>query len=181
MNSTVEHTVHDPPKTWGRMTMCETMGSSHAFLEHPGDLRLLLRGQSLGDLVAEGARALGDRLCGRAKGGPLGHWIEVEVLATGQERILADWLNRLLHLADRDRWAPVECEVLAWHDGGVRARVRGVPLGEKPCLAKAVIRPKPISIPGRRWLQAEVILQSPRTAPRHRASTRKHAAVTKGR
>jgi SHS2 domain-containing protein len=163
------------------MTMCEAMGASHAFLEQPGELRLLLRGQCLADLVAEGGRALGDRLCGQTKRGPSGPWHNVEIHATGQEAVLGDWLNRLLYLAERDRWAPVDCQVLAVNEGGVRARVRGVSLGEKPCLGKAVIRPKSLDTPSGRGLQAEVILQPPRAASRHRASPRKHAAVTKGR
>ena len=180
MNDALKLAAHDPPATWGRMTMCEAMGASHAFLEQPGKLRLLLRGASLSDLVAEGGRALGDRLCGHARRGPVGPWVDVEIHAAGQEAVLADWLNRLLYLAGRDRWAPVECQVLASNEGGVRARVRGVSLGETPCLGRAVVRPKSLSLPGGRGLQAEVILQPPRGGSRHRAGRRRHAASTKG-
>ena len=160
--------------------MCEAMGASHAFLERTGQLRLLLRGQSLGDLAAEGGRALGDRLCGRARRGPLGHWVDVEVHATGQQAVLADWLNRLLALAKRDRWAPVECQVLASNADTVHARVRGVALGEKPCLGKALIGPKSLRTRGGRGLQVEVILQPARTRSRHRAGPRRHDAMKKG-
>jgi len=163
------------------MTMCEAMGASHAFLEQPGNLRLILRGQSLADLVAEGGRALGTRMCGQAQRGPSGPWVDVEIHADGQESVLADWLNRLLYLAGRDRWAPVECEVIAVNDGGLRARVRGVPLGPKPRLGKAVIRPSSLSAPGGHGLQAEVILEAPRAASRHRTSPRKASAGMKGR
>jgi hypothetical protein len=180
MKNAIKLAAHGPAATWGRMTMCEAMGATHAFLEQPGKLRLLLRGQSLSDLVAEGGRALGDRLCGRATRGPFGPWVDVEVHASGQEAVLADWLNRLLDLAERDRWAPVECQVLASNADSVHARVRGVSLGEKPCLGRAVIRPKSFRTPGGRGLQAEVILQPPRVASRHRATPRKHAAGTKG-
>ncbi|HEY9384903.1 MAG TPA: hypothetical protein VIP80_15445 [Gemmatimonadales bacterium] len=180
MNGTVKLAPRHPPATWGRMTMCEAMGASHAFLEQPGGLRLLLRGQSLDDLVAEGGRALGDRLCGQARRGPFGPWIDVEVHATGQKAVLADWLNRLLYLAGRDRWAPVQCQVLTSTKDGLRARVRGVALGDRPCLGKALIGPKSFRTRGGRGLQAEVILQPPRARSRHRAGPRKHAAGTKG-
>jgi len=146
--------------------MCEEMGASHAFLEQPGRLRLLLRGQTLGDLVSEGGRALGDRLCAPAERGPFGPWVDVEIHGKGREAILGHWLNRLLYLARRDRWAPRECEVLAVNADGVRARVRGVSLGKEPCLRRALIRPKSLSTPGGSGLQAEVILQPPPAASR---------------
>jgi len=163
------------------MTMCEAMGASHTFLEQPGKLRLLLRGQSLGDLVAEGGRALGMRMCGQAKRSLSGPWLDVEIHAGGREAILATWLNRLLYLARRNRWAPVDCQVIAVSDSGLRARVRGVPLGEKPRLRKAVIRASSLVAPGGRGLQADVILKTPREGSGHRASPRKASAGTKGR
>jgi len=149
--------------------MCEVMAPSHVFLEQPGKLRLLLRGQSFGDLVVEGERALSSRLCGQTKPGPSGPWVEVKINAHGREAVLAHWLNRLLYLAGRDRWAPVECQVLAASEGGLRARVRGVALGKEPCLRKAVIGPSSRIGQGPCGLQVEVILQPPLMAPRHRA------------
>jgi hypothetical protein len=163
------------------MTMCETMGASHAFLEQPGELRLLLRGRSLPELLTEGGCALGDRLCGQAKRGPSGPWVELDIHATGQQAILGNWLNRLLDLAERDRWAPVECQLLALSNDGVRARVRGVPLGETPRIGRAVVPSKFSSAPGGRGLQVEVILQPRAKASSHPTKLRKHAAVTRGR
>lgn len=181
MNSAVRPGTHDPPVTWGRMTMCEAMVASHTFLEQPGKLRLFLQGQSLADLVAEGGRALGTHMCGQAKRAPSGPWLEVEIRADGREAVLANWLNRLLHLARRNRWAPVECQVIAANNSGLRARVRGVALGVKPRLGKAVICPSSLFAPGGCGLQAEVILEVPRPASGHRARLRRASASAKGR
>lgn len=184
MSNALKPAAHEAPATRGRMTMCEEIGASHAFLEQPGKLRLLLRGQSLSDLAAEGARALGDRLCGRASRAPLGPWVDVEVHASSREAVIADWLNRLLYLAHRNHWAPTECQLLAVSDSGIRARVRGTPLGEKPCLSRAMIRPNSISTPGWCRLQVQVILQPPAASGallRLGRSRQKKTADTKGR
>ena len=101
-----------PPSTWGRMTMCEAICPSHAFLDHPGNLRLLLRGESLGDLLTEAGRALGHRMCDRSKQGLPGPWLDVSISADGPHAILGVWLNRLLQMAQRDRWAPVEAGLI---------------------------------------------------------------------
>ena len=155
----------DQPATWGRMTMCEALGPSHAFLEQAGRLRLLLRGDSFGEVVAEGARALGDRMCGRAERGPSGPWLDVELHAASREKLLVDWLNRLLYLAGRERWAPVECELITVNDDSLHARVRGVALETKPRLGRAIL-PGSLSAPGGTGLQAEVILKPRRAAIR---------------
>lgn len=179
MNSMHKLETEDPPVTWGRMTMCGEVRASHAFRERPGTLLLLLRGQCLGDLVAEGGRALGVRMCGAAKGAPSGPWLNVDIHADSREAILAGWLNRLLYLARRDQWAPVECQVIALSDSDLRARVRGVPLGKKPRPWKAVIRTSSLGAPGERGLEAEVILETPRedfgprAGPRRRLGARK--------
>ena len=179
MNETLALGARDQPITWGRMTMCEAMGASHAFLEEPGGLRLLLRGQCLADLAVEGGRALGTRLFGKTQLGPSGPWIDVEIRTDSQEAVLAAWLNRLLELAERNRWASVECEVLASSNNGLRARVRGVSLGEELHLGKAVIRSSSFIAPRGRGLQAEVLLEVPRDASPHRTSRRKVSAGVK--
>lgn len=180
MNGAARPGPTDPPATWGRMTMCETLGPSHAFLQRSGQLRLLLRGNSLEDLLVEGARAIGDRLCGQARPAPAGPWLDVEIHADGQERVLGAWLNRLLYLAGRNRWASVESELIALDEGGLHARVRGVTLGAIPPLGRAAILPGSLSSAGGRGLQAEVVLGPVRPAPRRRARGPKGVHSRKG-
>jgi len=152
---------HDTPATWGRMTMGEGVSPTHTFLEEPGKLALILRGESLADLVTEGGRALGSRMRGQAQQGASGPWVEVQCRASGRETLLAEWLNRLLALARRDRWAPVECQVLEVSDSSLHARVRGVPLPGEHRLGKALIRPDSLNALGDHGLQVEVTLEAP--------------------
>jgi CHAD domain-containing protein len=148
--------------------------SAASIVRHPGDLRLLLRGESLRDLVTEGGRALGHRMCGRSKHGLPGPWLDVSINADGPHAILGAWLNRMLELARRDHWAPVECEVTSADDTSLRARVRGVRLGAQPRLTSAVILPGSFVVPGVHGLHAEVML-APRAASRRHAGRRKAA------
>lgn len=152
-----------PRRTWGRMTMSEAMGPSHAFIEGADGLRLILRGHSLGELAAEGGRALGERLRrpGRGTPGP-GPWLELEVSGPDRETMLVNWLNRLLDLSGWLHWAPVECEVIAASDSGLRARVRGVTLPEPCRLERVMLRPNSHVSPDGRDLLADVILREPR-------------------
>jgi hypothetical protein len=119
------------------MTMCEAPTPSHAFLEHLGRQSLLVRGSSLGELAAEGARALGVWLCGGKAPRPLGAWFELSVHAGSADLVFAEWLDRLLALAEQRRWAPVECEILEASDTSLRGRVRGVLLPSRPGRCRA--------------------------------------------
>jgi SHS2 domain-containing protein len=84
----------------------------------------------------------------------------VEIQAGGREAVLAKWLNRLLDMAERNRWAPVECQVSEANDVRLRARVRGVPIPRPPGLRNAVIQLDSISAHGTRGIQAEVSLEA---------------------
>jgi hypothetical protein len=114
-------------------------------------------------------------MCGHSKHGLPGPWLDVSINADGPHAILGAWLNRLLQMARRDRWAPVECEVTAADDTSLDARVRGVRLGTPPRLRSAVILPGSFVVPGVHGLHAEVILEAPRAASRRRAGKRKAA------
>jgi hypothetical protein len=173
--------AHALPRTWGRMTMCDAMGPSHAFLGKPGKLRLLVRGESFADLVAEGGRALVAHLSGDTNGKTWGPWRTVEIHAEGREAVLADWLNRLLDLAGRDRRAPSDFRVLAVSNNALRARVRGKPLAARLHLGRAVIPPGSLTSPDGHGLQAEVRFAAPYQASSPRGGWRKVNAKSKGR
>ena len=147
------------PVSWGRMTMFETPACWHAFIDHPGEHRLLVRGNSFGNLAAEAGRAVGARMHGKAIPKPTEAWRSIEVQASGREAVLRKWVNELIALARRERWAPVECEVLEVDDAGLRARLRGQMLAQAPGLLKAAIRPGCHLAPDGSELVAEVILK----------------------
>jgi SHS2 domain-containing protein len=137
--------------------MGEAQGPSHAFFERDGQLRLLLRGDSLGALVAEAARALGDRPRGGVRSGEGGHWPEVELVPERREKLLMNWLNRLLVLSARNRWAPVDCELISVHDDLLHAPVRGIALAREAVLGRADV-PEAFASPVGGGVQAEVVL-----------------------
>ena len=155
--------------------MCEAVCPSYAFLDNPGERRLRLWGRSLGDLVTESVRALHSLLGERARHGPLGPWVEVDIHGDGPQEILGAWLNRLLELAGRNQWAPVECEVTAVDDGGLRARVRGVRLEARPSLTTATVLSGSLLVPGVPGLHAEVTIRAGPARSRGRAEKCKAA------
>ena len=105
----------------------------------------------------------------------------MEFSACGREAVLAEWLNRLLGLAGRNRWAPVECQVFEASDSGLHARVRGTPLPEPPRLEKAVIRPGSLNALEGHGLQVEVILEASGADASDHAAPVTASASAKGR
>lgn len=109
----------------------------HRFIDHTGEVRLQVRAESLGGLLAEAGRALGLLLLGSSKARVLSTPSVIEVSAHDREALLVDWLNEILFLAETELWVPLEIEVLAVEDTLLRASVRGVPVPESPALVKA--------------------------------------------
>lgn len=101
------------------------------------ELQLRLRATTLGGVLSEAGRALGELLLRGALPTVSGPAREVVVRSTDREALLVDWLNELLYLAETEHWVPAAFESVEASDREVRARVRGVPVAEAPALVKA--------------------------------------------
>lgn len=111
--------------------------SSHAFLDHRGELQLQVRGRSLADILTESARALASLQLHDGPRGPAGPWRETEVRSPDPEALLVDWLNDLIFEAESRCEVATEVEVLAATPTHLQARVRGVAVDQPPALVKA--------------------------------------------
>lgn len=132
--------------------------SSHQLAEHVGEVRLVVRAASLGELLSEAGRAVAGLELGAAGGTAGGEWRPLEVSAPDREALLVEWLNELVFRAESERWVPAEFEPERVTATRARLLVRGVTVPRAPGLVKAAtyhgvaVR----EMPG--GLEAEVVL-----------------------
>ena len=110
---------------------------SHELRQHTSEIELHIRAGSLGDLLAEAGRALGEVQVTSADcvlGGPVR---PIRVLSSDRAALLVDWLNELIFLADIDRWVAMDFSIDLATDIEVRARASGVTLEWAPSRVKA--------------------------------------------
>jgi SHS2 domain-containing protein len=136
----------------------EPLAPSHEVADHTSEVQVRLRAGRLADLLAEAGRALAGL---QLRGLPLraeGEWRPIEVTAPDRDRLLADWLNELIYLAESDRWVATEFDLVTAGPGALRGRARGVTLDRAPGLVKAATMHglRVDEVPG--GLSAEVIL-----------------------
>jgi SHS2 domain-containing protein len=100
----------------------------HERRDRTSEIELHVRAGSLGDLLAEAGRALGEvQLTGAdcVAGGPAR---PLHVFSGDREALLVDWLNELIFLADIDRWVAMDFSIDLVSDTEVRARASGITL-----------------------------------------------------
>jgi SHS2 domain-containing protein len=100
----------------------------HERRDHTSEIELHVRAGSLGDLLAEAGRAVGEvQLTGAdcVAGGPAR---TLHVSSADREALLVAWLNELIFLADIDRWVAMDFSIDLANDTEVRARASGVTL-----------------------------------------------------
>jgi SHS2 domain-containing protein len=110
---------------------------SHEQRQHTSEIELHIRAGSLGDLLAEAGRALGEvQLTGAdcVLGGPVR---PIRVSSADRAALLVDWLNELIFLADIDRWVAMDFSIDLARATEVRARASGVTLQRAPSRVKA--------------------------------------------
>jgi SHS2 domain-containing protein len=107
------------------------------YTAHRGEIGLRLCGATVGDVLREAALGLSGLLL--AKGPSNGPDTAKEIALDAPDRgtLLVDWLNELLFLGDRDRWAPTRLEIHQASDQHVRATAYGPVLHQAPALVKA--------------------------------------------
>lgn|SRR5574341_1479040 len=143
------------PRGPGRL---QRMRTTSEILEHTAEVRVRVRGPTLGDIAAEAGRALGRLELGTERPAPHGEWRTVEVHAPDRDALLVEWLNELIYLAETERWVAVEIEPESAMDTAFVARARGVTVEEAPARVKAAtyhgLRVTPVA----GGLEAEVVL-----------------------
>lgn len=118
----------------------ERAGTTHRFEPHRGEVRVLLRAPSLGELFEEAARALAEVMSGAAvapadvrRAPPR----RISLTARDREALLVHWLNELIFLAETCGLIFDEVRVESVVDGALTAEVRGHPNESARTLVKA--------------------------------------------
>lgn len=107
------------------------------YTPHRGEIGLRVCGATVGDVLREAALGLSGLLIpgGESNGSDTAK--EITLDAPDRGALLVDWLNELLFLGDRDRWAPTRLEIHQASDHHVRATAYGPVLPQAPTLVKA--------------------------------------------
>jgi SHS2 domain-containing protein len=102
------------------------MGEEPAWeeLEHPADVRLRIRGESLKDLLENAARGMVEVFLDPATVQNRGSF-PVEADGEDAESLLINWLQEILFIFDAERFAPCRVEVTALEEGRVIGRLGG--------------------------------------------------------
>jgi SHS2 domain-containing protein len=110
---------------------------SHELIDHTSEVQLRVRAASLGELLAEAGRALAEL---QLRGGEQPASAESRRLrleASDRERLVVDWLNELIFLAETERWVATGFRIERADDGSVVATATGVEVSEPRGLVKA--------------------------------------------
>ena len=110
---------------------------SHELRQHTSEIELHIRAGTLGDLLAEAGRALGEVQLTSADCAPGGPTRPIRVSSSDRAALLVDWLNELIFLADIDRWVAMDFSIDLVEETEVRARASGVTLQRAPSRVKA--------------------------------------------
>ncbi|HEX2449973.1 MAG TPA: archease [Gemmatimonadales bacterium] len=111
--------------------------SSHELIDHISELRLRLRAGSLAGLLAEAGHALAElQLRGAEQTAPAGSK-RLQVTAPDRDRLLVDWLNELIYLAEAERWVATEFEIERVTTQSLEVRASGVEVPLPRGLVKA--------------------------------------------
>jgi SHS2 domain-containing protein len=111
--------------------------SSHELIDHTSELQLRLRAGSLGELLAEAGRALAElQLHGGEEPARSGSK-HLRLAAPDRERLLVDWLNELIFLAETERWVATQFEIERVNTRSLEVQATGVEVPRSPGLVKA--------------------------------------------
>lgn len=101
------------------------MRPRHRFVEHTGEIELVLEAPNLVALLEEAARALADVMAEDAAGAPSGAVEHVEVASRDREALLVDWLNELVCRGEIHKQVYAEVKVERASDTCLEATIRG--------------------------------------------------------
>ncbi|MGE0547410.1 MAG: archease [Kofleriaceae bacterium] len=109
--------------------------SEHTYEQQPGEVRIQLEGPSIEDVFDEAGRALAELLASPTEDPP-GPWLHVVIESGDPRALLARWCNELIERTAVDQLVYIDIEIDEVTDQLVRARIRGVPIGERRTVVK---------------------------------------------
>jgi len=110
---------------------------SHELIDHTSEVRLRLRAASLGALLAEAGRALAELQLRGVERPVHAGFKRVQLAAPDRERLLVDWLNELIFLAETERWVATGFEIERVDARSIIVRAGGVEVPRARGLVKA--------------------------------------------
>lgn len=96
---------------------------THRWVEHTAEVELAIEAASAEGVLAEAAVALGEVLPEDRAGGPVRR--EIALHASDLPALLAEWLNELVYLAERDGFVPERVEKMKLDGAALSAVVVG--------------------------------------------------------
>lgn len=109
---------------------------TYSFLDHPGEVELLLEAGSEQGIYSDALLALAELVDSGAAAGRQGER-RIELAAGDRASLLVDWLNELVYLADVDGFVPGRIERLSLQEAALEATVGGRLDAEPSSLVKA--------------------------------------------
>lgn len=107
----------------------------YRWVEHTGELELVLEGSDEAEVFADAVAALNELLDGSSTGSPQSR--EVALRSPERATLLAAWIDELVFLAETEDFVPERVDTLELEADALRAAVSGR-LGRPPHLVKAV-------------------------------------------
>lgn len=130
----------------------------HSLVEHTGELEFHVEARTLEGLFLEAARALG-RIMGRARADSEPEPIEpVTLAARDRNALLAEWLNELIFLSDRDKRLFEVSKLELVNERALRAWIVGREVAELKRQVKAATMHRLDILESARGFQANVVL-----------------------
>lgn len=101
------------------------MTPRHRFVEHTGEIELVVEAPGFEALLEEAARALADIMAEDAAGPPSGPSEHVEIISKDRESLFVDWLNELVYRADVQKRVYAEVKIERASETRLEATIRG--------------------------------------------------------
>jgi SHS2 domain-containing protein len=128
----------------------------YRFVEHVGEIELALEAGSEAGLYREAAHAFRKLVDGVPPAGAACDRL-VELRSGEPARLLADWLNELVFLAEVEAFVPLRVRELDLDAGGLRARLDGVRGRPRHLVKAATLHDLELEHEGEVW-RARVVL-----------------------
>jgi len=105
------------------------------WVEHTGEVELVIEGPSAPDVLGEAADAIASLLVDHLQGTPSER--EIEISASDRPALLVAWLDELVYLAETDGFAPERVVEISCSERSAKATIEGR-VGRPTYLIKAV-------------------------------------------
>ncbi|HZD88124.1 MAG TPA: archease [Gaiellaceae bacterium] len=130
---------------------------SHRYVEHVGEVELALEAPSQAGVFSEATAAFRELVDGTARTRPEPLTREVSLGPAGPARLLADWLDELVFLAEVDAFVPERVVAIELDGRRLRATLEGVRGMPRHLVKAATLHGLELSRDGEVW-RARVVL-----------------------